>query len=73
MRIPGLVSVNNYPYNIWFEETGDERGSGWKLNETMIETLKASRELVPGYYNDCVLHGNSMLVTDDIANIKNPS
>ncbi len=72
-REPGPTTVNIEPYNTWFERTGNTSGSGYKLKDSMIETLKASGELVPGYYNDHVLDGNSILVTDDIKNIKNPS
>ncbi|MBR1720363.1 MAG: hypothetical protein IJ726_08135 [Phocaeicola sp.] len=72
-RQPGTVNVDKYPYNTWFERTGNNSGAGYKLKESMIEELKTRGELVEGYYNDHVLGGNSMLVTDDIANIKNPS
>ncbi|MBP3830237.1 MAG: hypothetical protein ILA06_08095 [Bacteroidaceae bacterium] len=72
-RQPGTVNVNQYPYRDWFESTGNNDGSGYVLKESMISQLKATGELVPGYYNDHILGSNSMLVTDDIANIKNPS
>ena len=70
-RMPGTVNVSQY--SDWFERTGSSDGSGYILKADIIETLKERGELVPGYYNDRVLGGNSMLVTDDIANIKNPS
>lgn len=72
-RQPGTVTVNQYPYRDWFESTGNTSGSGYVLKASMIQQLKEAGELVPGYYNDAVLGGNSMLVTDDIENIKNPS
>lgn len=72
-RQPGTPNVDEYPYRDWFERTGYQSGSGYVLKSSMIEQLKAAGELVPGYYNDHVLDGNSMLVTDDIENIKNPS
>lgn len=72
-RTPGTVNAWDDEYSDWFESTGYENGSGWRLKASKIEELKKSGELVPGYYNDNVLGGNSMLVTDDIANIKNPS
>jgi len=72
-RTPGTVNAWNDEYSDWFESTGYENGSGWRLKASKIEELKKSGELVPGYYNDNVLGNNSMLVTDDIANIKNPS
>jgi len=70
-RTPGTVNIDQY--RDLFDRTGNESGSGWKLKESKIDSLKAAKALVPGYYNDHVLDGNSMLVTDDIANIKNPS
>ena len=73
-REPGTVNLyRNSDYSDWFENTGNSDGSGWRLKENMIAELKASGELVQGYYNDKVLGSNSMLVTDDIKNIKNPS
>lgn len=72
-RQPGTVNAWNSDYSDWFESTGNNDGSGWRLKESKIAELKLSGELVPGYYNDHVLGSNSMLVTDDIANIKNPS
>lgn len=72
-REPGVRTVDTSPYNTWFERTGNESGSGYVLKADKIAELKQSGELVPGYYNDHVLGSNSMLVTDDIANIKNPS
>lgn len=73
-RQPGMVNLyRNSDYSDWFENTGNTDGSGWRLKPELVAQLKATGELVPGYYNDHVLGSNSMLVTDDIANIKNPS
>jgi len=70
-RQPGTPNV--WQYSDWFSRTGNSDGSGYTIKADMIDELKSRGELVPGYYNDHVLGGNSMLVTDDIANIKNPS
>lgn len=71
-RMPGQTTVNSYPYNTWFSKTGNYEGSGYVIKEDMVEKLKAAGELVLGYYNDKCFDGR-VLVTDDIANIKNPS
>lgn len=70
-RQPGQVNVNQY--SSWFIRQGRQDGSGYELDPNIIDELKARGELVPGYYNDHVLGSNSMLVTDDIENVKHPS
>ena len=70
----GTHNAWNSEYNDWFSQKGDSNGVGWILNPDKIAELKASGQLVRGYYNDHVLEQSwghqPWLVTDDLWSIK---
>lgn len=76
-REPGTVTIEDYLYMFSsYPEHYDRFGhvtSNWNNGVGFVLKSEYYSELVEAYYNDDVLDGNSMLVTDDIANIKNPS